>query len=769
MADDSNGGFGFAPRPAPPGAAPPRPTMIGNGQNANRARQMGSQWGGQGAYQQHFGRANEARGQQMGALALTRDAAMGKAPSQAEILGHSMVNDSLNAQLAGAASARGGPAAQAAAMRQAQMGAAAFQQQGANNIAAMRAGEMANARDAYAAQAGNLRSGDLSQVGMRTQNEQFQRGLNAQQRLGYEQMANGLDVQQAQLNQQGNQFDQTLAQRQSEYDRDLSDKHWAEQAQLNQHATDRSTNLWATIGGGILSGAGGALGGILSKSDPRSKTNVRNLSMGGGTDPWMPPERSDIDQIKWGEGPWVASPPRNADVDFIKYGPNADPGALQDRYDQAPHDAPQWLQDAMRPPPAPPGAPPPERGVAGAPRGYAASRRGQMGSMFDPPAEDGGPGDAGRAPGSSDWDRYGASAKDEGDPDWTKGGSTKSAEDGEDEGSIGAYAKGLGQLGGGLSSLGSSDLGDLYRGSRGLHVSDPASKLGLAPMNAVDPDSGTVQLHDGGISGADLRAAGTGLAGPQAVPGMVGGGGITGGSVNTAGRGSDGSVNLVSDPAAKRAFYQMGRMDARSSAESGQPVYSVESPLRATEELVLTKNGRPEIRPRATPEDFTYSHEQRRMDPESFESSRRMGAELGYGDDAVRPNVPWADHPNAPQLDMPARRPAGEPALTNDASSLPYEANHPGSAPPARMMDSIGSGKSWQYKPGVPGEDPSKRHFGTTTADLKRTPMGSSMVVPGSPLTGGYEAINTKEAVGPMLASLGNLNERLRMLEKGRK
>jgi hypothetical protein len=81
---------------------------------------------------------------------------------------------------------------------------------------------------------------------------------------------------------------------------------------------------------------------------------------------------------------------------------------------------------------------------------------------------------------------------------------------------------------------------------------------------------------------------------------------------------------------------------------------------------------------------------------------------------------------------------------------------------PAQMMDQIGSGISYRYKKGVPGTDPNKRHYGTTTQQLEKSEMGKSMVTQGP---GGYSAIDTKEAVGPVLASLGNLNARMRRVE----
>lgn len=108
-----------------------------------------------------------------------------------------------------------------------------------------------------------------------------------------------------------------------------------------------------------------------------------------------------------------------------------------------------------------------------------------------------------------------------------------------------------------------------------------------------------------------------------------------------------------------------------------------------------------------------------------------------------------------------ARSPGSGPVSDSDAKS--DVAPLPERAAPAQMMDRIGGGKTFHYKEGVPGEDPADQKFGTTTSDLKASPMGSSMVTT-DPETG-YEAIDVKEAIGPVLASLGNLNERTRQLE----
>lgn len=723
MADDSNGGYGFAPRPQPGmqtqrfGAAP---TTIGNGQNAQRARMLGTTMGQTPAYRQNFGNADGARTEQEHALGLTRDAAMGAAPSRAELLGKQMIGDSLSAQLAGAASARGGPMQQAAAQRQVQQGAAAFQQNGANNIAGMRADEMANARNAYAQQAGAIRSGDLGQVGMQTQNEQFQRGLNAQQQMGYEGMANQLDTAQAQMGQQNNQFNAGLGQQNDQFGRSLSEQHWAGQAGLNQHAVDRSTGLWSQIGGGILSGAGGIIGGLIS--DPRSKTNMRDMSMGGGTTPWMPPEPKVTYSVR--------DPHDNFhdDVEFIRFGANADQGALDDRYAQMAHPPAEWLPDYSSV--DLPGVRGPEMGVAGAPKGYAASRMGQPGSMFKPPADDDSPRDGDLAPGTSDWNRYGGDgASKSGDPDWTKGGATPK---GDASGLGGAVSGGIKDLGGGLQKYGAN-----------LMKSDPRSKMGIMPMNSVDPETGTVQLHGGGMSSSDLIAAGSGLAGPQPVAGMVGGGGITGGSVNTAGRGSDGTVNtmgrmggggIISDPAAKQKMFDLGKSEGRSEVMD-----DLLAPLSGDEPSFIADKSKPV---RAAYANFL---------PPVSKLISAVSEARGKPEDNRRDQQMALDE---------SRRAWG---------FEPDRAEHAEAAPPARMMDAIGGGKAFQYRPGVAGEDPTKQHFGTTTEDLKKTPMGASMVEPGSPLTDGFDAINTKEAVGPMLASLGNLNQRMRALEAMKK
>lgn len=83
------------------------------------------------------------------AMGLAKRAALGEAPSAAEIYGGKLIDDSIDSQMAMAASGRGGPTAISGAARQAAFQGAQMQQAGARDLAALRANEMAQARDQY--------------------------------------------------------------------------------------------------------------------------------------------------------------------------------------------------------------------------------------------------------------------------------------------------------------------------------------------------------------------------------------------------------------------------------------------------------------------------------------------------------------------------------------------------------------------------------------------------------------------------------------------
>jgi hypothetical protein len=192
-------------------------------EDVDRYRDMGAAANTRPAYQLNYGAANEnlgyardaysaagvhqlnagdARRDQNEALALHKSAAMGAQPSRAEILGRGLIDQSLKAQVAGAASARGGPLAQMAAQRNAAQGAAGFQQQGTNQLSALRADEMERARAGYTSAATGIRGQDYQgSAEARGQGAGFA-GIAGQQ-AQQEQAQGQLDFNQRQLNQQG--------------------------------------------------------------------------------------------------------------------------------------------------------------------------------------------------------------------------------------------------------------------------------------------------------------------------------------------------------------------------------------------------------------------------------------------------------------------------------------------------------------------------------------------------------------------------------------
>ena len=125
---------------------------------------------------------------QQDAMALQRDAAMGNAPSRAEILGQQQMQPIAAQQQSMAASARG-PAGLAMAQRQAAGNTALSQVNSTANTQAMRADEMARARGDYAGaanavaqQTNAMRASELAAQQQQAQQAQFGAGLEMQQR-----------------------------------------------------------------------------------------------------------------------------------------------------------------------------------------------------------------------------------------------------------------------------------------------------------------------------------------------------------------------------------------------------------------------------------------------------------------------------------------------------------------------------------------------------------------------------------------------------------
>jgi hypothetical protein len=274
--------FGSDPR-QPIGVGPDGKYIYSEGSVARetqRYQSMGEAAAQRGAYQNDYAAANadrnraiQARNQQVSALGLMQSAATGGQPSQAQILGRSMIDQSLQSQMAAAASSRGGSLAQAAAMRQAQTGADAFRQQGMNQLSALRAQEMAQARGDYFGAATGMRGQDYGAASQATQ----MAALQAQNEMA-----------QRQLNQQGQQwhegrrYDVLAGDQQAALQQQAIETNQAQfAAGMAQHRRDRADDMTgAAVGGGATMFTGLAMG-----SDVRMKNFVGGdaAPVGGAT------------------------------------------------------------------------------------------------------------------------------------------------------------------------------------------------------------------------------------------------------------------------------------------------------------------------------------------------------------------------------------------------------------------------------------------------------------------------------------------------------
>ncbi|MBX3205492.1 MAG: hypothetical protein KF764_10515 [Labilithrix sp.] len=210
------------------------------------------------------GQSNAARAQQVYALGQTNDAmglargaAYGNAPSAAQIYGGRLIDDSINAQMAMAGSAQGGPAAMGAAQRQAAFQGAAMQQSGMRDLSALRAQEMAQARDQYLGAAGSYAG---------------QAGAMRGQDIGVATSQAGLDNAMMDRQQQNQQYYERLAweTRKQEQDSALraqegSNQDWAQRRALKQ---EEDRDDWSKVKD-VVGLVGGGLGSIFS--DERTK------------------------------------------------------------------------------------------------------------------------------------------------------------------------------------------------------------------------------------------------------------------------------------------------------------------------------------------------------------------------------------------------------------------------------------------------------------------------------------------------------------------
>lgn len=211
--------------------------------NANVATGQGFSNTASGAFGQYGGADQAALGAgaggQRSAQDLLMQAANGQTPSVAAQQMQQGTQQALQAQLAAAASAKGGGMAQAAAQRQAANQGAALQQANVQNTGIERAGEMTAARNAAAQNANAIQNTNLGISGLDVNAGQAAGNLG----IGYNQSGQGWEGQaQAPFNQQ-NAAD------------------IANQGQMTQASTAQAgENQKNTVG--LVSGIASAIGGL---------------------------------------------------------------------------------------------------------------------------------------------------------------------------------------------------------------------------------------------------------------------------------------------------------------------------------------------------------------------------------------------------------------------------------------------------------------------------------------------------------------------------
>lgn len=209
-------------------------------QQLRDAGQMGQQFGALGRQQAQQGFENQeaARRRQLEALGMAQMAAQGRAPSVAQQQLQSGLDRALAQQASLAASDVSNPAL---SRRNAMLAGSRLNLQTNQQAAQLRAQEMAQGRQQFAQQAAALRGADMGQAQLGGQ--QFFQGLGA-----------GMTAEQQLMNAQ---MQRELAQRQAELE-----------------AQKINAQNQSQFAGGLISGAAGAMGGLLS--DETAKENIED-------------------------------------------------------------------------------------------------------------------------------------------------------------------------------------------------------------------------------------------------------------------------------------------------------------------------------------------------------------------------------------------------------------------------------------------------------------------------------------------------------------
>lgn len=208
-------------------------------------------------------RALQARGEQMGALGLQRDAAMGLAPSVAQQQMQAGLDQAMRGQESARASARG--AAGIAMADYAAAGNIAAQQQQVNQqMGILRANEMAQARDAYQQGATGMRGQDYSAAQQAAGMSQFQAQQQSSNRAQNDAFSQGMfglaeGVRGQQLGAQGRR--QGLLQAGYSDAQHLKAAAAAQAAGEHAATVDQAIRVGSAVANGVSGGGSAGMGG----------------------------------------------------------------------------------------------------------------------------------------------------------------------------------------------------------------------------------------------------------------------------------------------------------------------------------------------------------------------------------------------------------------------------------------------------------------------------------------------------------------------------
>jgi len=328
-------------------------------------------------------RPDESRGLSMDALGMLRRRADGGEVSPAQQMQAQQTAGAVSGIQSGAASIKGGAMARAAAARGAQATGARVAAQGTQDGAALRAREMADASSQYFGAAQGQRGRDLGLATSQADLEAKQRAANEQR----DQFYKGLE-----FDQKKTTVDDALGRTAAESAAENSSRT----AGLNEsnaafgRATQVASGTLGAVNGGVSAyNASQNEGGAKKSDDPWDPKNF------SGSDPKTkraikPISDAEAKRLKGKAADMGAQTKAMASAFFGgkeydgKYGDSPFPEAkkeakpapnFKDVLDDRFGDGGVSRGDPYK-------TPPPPTGVTGASKGYAASRNGQMGSMF---------------------------------------------------------------------------------------------------------------------------------------------------------------------------------------------------------------------------------------------------------------------------------------------------------------------------------------------------------------------------------------------------